>query len=122
MRQHSLVFSLTDNLFTADANSMVKWTGEVLLANLTYYRARRDLFGDFSRLVNHVGSHVVHISEEEMIVIRQFLTARNDVITDDKRLSFDKAILAVRSRAISNLPPAPVSLLNAVLGRGPSST
>lgn len=55
------------------------------------------------------------ISEEAFIVIRYFLTSRNESLDDNKRLSFDKAILQLRAdaiRVLANIPvPPPAGLL-----------
>lgn len=56
-----------------------------------------------------------NISDETFLVIRYFLTARNDSLDDNKRLSFDKAILDVRHVADHALMPAP-GIIGRILG------
>lgn len=110
-----------DNLFSAAAAVAVEWTQKVLSANLTYFRLRRELHDEFCRLLNPVdGAIKVRISQESFIVIRYFLTARNDTLNDDKRLSFDKAILQLRNDAFAALaaapPPQPQGLVARLMG------
>lgn len=58
------------------------------------------MFEEFQKLfVIPDGRVSAVISNEEFLVIRYFLTVRNDSIDDNKRLSFDKAILELRTRA-----------------------
>lgn len=100
---------LTDSLFSVDAAAAVGWSQKVLLANLTYFRVRRELFEEFVAMTSPVdGTTRFGLSHESFIVIRQFLTARNDAINDDKRLSFDKAILQLRADAQAAVARAPV--------------
>lgn len=108
MRQQSFVYSLAqiDNLFYVDAAAAVGWTNRVLCSNMSYFRLRRELFEEFNRLLSAPdGRARCAISPEVFIVIRYFLTARNDVLDDNKRLSFDKAILQLRSDAYLVLHP-----------------
>lgn len=66
---------------------------------------RRELHDEFTRIcVPADGVVSAHIEQETFLVIRQFLTSRNDTINDDKRLSFDKAILQVRAACIAVAP------------------
>lgn len=81
-----------------------------MVSNTTYFRVRRDLFTDFSETLRTVAARPrVRITDEQFVVIRSFLTVRNDAISDDKRLSFDKAIMELRAAAndaIANFPHA----------------
>lgn len=115
-----MYYCLAQNFFTADAAAAVVWCQKVLLSNLTYFRLRRELHEEFSRIVNpQHGVPFVSISQESFIVIRYFLTARNDVLDDNKRLSFDKAILALLNDAQRAIPPPPPRGILAAVGLGP---
>jgi len=72
---------------------------------------RRELFEQFNDLVfdEDQSQPLVNVNEEVFIVVRQFLTSRNDAINDDKRLSFDKAIFELRracAKALKSTPPS----------------
>lgn len=84
----------------------------MLSANLTYFRLRRELFDEFNRLLGayEAGAHI-NIPEDVFIVIRYFLTSRNESIDDNKRLSFDKAIFQLRNSAVRALNPIAVGTL-----------
>lgn len=80
----------------------------MLRSNLTYFRLRRDLFADFVAAMDPPNPvNPVVLREEIFLVIRYFLTARNESLDDNKRLSFDKAIMELRAAAVAALRPAP---------------
>lgn len=70
------------------------------MSNTNYYRTRRELFDQFTHEVMRVPPlpHVP-VSQEAFVVVRSFLTARNDSLNDDKRLAFDKVVLDLRNAA-----------------------
>lgn len=84
----------------ANRQQLFEWTQKALCANLTYFRVRRQLFEDFLNILQPEG---VTIPNEVFIVVRHFLTARNEHLDDNKKLSFDKAVLDLRQLAT---PPA----------------
>lgn len=98
-------------MFSVDAAAVVDWSLKVMTGNMTYFRLRRELFEEFSRLLNPPPGRVTsRVSSESFIVIRYFLTARNESLDDNKRFSFDKAILQLREDALIALaavPPPP---------------
>lgn len=120
LRRVQGVDSLADRLFNVDAAAAVVWSQKVLTANLTYYRLRRELHDEFVLLLDPgAGKPVCPISHEAFLVIRYFLTARNDSLDDNKRLSFDKAIVALRADAQRALiPPQPAAGVAGLLGFG----
>lgn len=83
------------------------------------------MFADFIAAMDPANpAHPVVIREEALIVIRYFLTARNDALDDNKRLSFDKAIMELRAAAVGALRPAAgaagaVAGVGRLLGFGP---
>lgn len=80
---------------------MGMWCGRVLRQNLTYFRTRRELFGELVDIMDPLpGSRRVSVPSEVFIVLRQFLTTRNESLDDNKRLSFDKAIIEIRANCI----------------------
>lgn len=87
---------------------------------MSYFRLRRELFEEFSRMLAPPdGQARVNISSEAFIVIRYFLTARNDSLDDNKRLSFDKAIMQLRQDALAAIPaPAASGGVAGLLGFG----
>lgn len=88
--------------FTADADAIIAWSNSCLTTNTNYFRARRELFEQFTRALAVVpGNARVTISSEQFIVVRSFLTAKNDSINDDKRLAFDKAVVELRAASLA---------------------
>lgn len=80
----------------------IEWTNKVFRSNLSYFRIRRELFSDFVALLTvQEGTPVICISDETFLVIRQFLTARNETLDDNKRLSFDRACLDMHHLCIN---------------------
>lgn len=102
-------FAANDSLFTVDSQGLLDWTSKVLASNLTYFRLRRELHEEFVLLMHlQPTGPVMRIGEEPFIVIKYFLTARNDALDDNKRLSFDKAIFQLRNLAFASFnPPVP---------------
>lgn len=79
---------------------MLTWCDKVLRSNLSYFRLRRDLFGEFVAALDiAILVNFVTLSDEEFLILGQFLTERDEGLNDSKKLSFDKAIMAIRSRA-----------------------
>lgn len=64
------------------------------------------MFAKFVELMDEAVVVPVEIDDELFIALKQFLTARNDGLTDDKRLSFDKAVMEVRSKSAKALREA----------------
>lgn len=78
----------------------LQWADQCLVTNLTYFRNRRELFATFTSLLRAApGAPRVVLTPEEFIVIRSFLTIRNDSVNDDKRLAFDKVVMDIRAAA-----------------------
>lgn len=88
--------------FDVDPTDLATWCVNCIIANVTYFRTRRDLFDQLINLclARRVGARVM-IPEELFTAIKGFLTSRNDSINDDKRLAFDKAVIELRNRALS---------------------
>lgn len=97
--------------FDVDPTDLATWCVNCIIANVTYFRTRRDLFDQLISLclAKRVGSRVM-IPEELFTAIKGFLTARNDSINDDKRLAFDKAVIELRNRAMAVSETASFSL------------
>lgn len=88
--------------FDVDPTDLATWCINCIIANVTYFRTRRELFDQLINLcmAQRVGSRVM-IPEELFTAIKGFLTSRNESINDDKRLAFDKAVIELRNRAMS---------------------
>lgn len=86
-----------------DAQRTADWVKTVLRSNLTYFRVRREMFTAFVGVMDATVVRRVSIDDELFIALKQFLTMRNDSMTDDKRLSFDKAVMELRSAAAAAL-------------------
>lgn len=67
--------------------------------NVSYFRLRRELFDSLAVLMEEEAIVPCTIEDEDYMVLRQFLSSKNESITDDKRLSFDKSLSALRSAA-----------------------
>lgn len=92
--------------FAVDAVAAVAWCNKTLRSNLSYYRLRRELFEELAVLLDvAAGARTAHISNEVFLALRGMLIARNDDIDDNKRLSFDRAVLELRAAALA-APPA----------------
>lgn len=98
--------SLASNTIV-DATLLRNWVNTALRSNVTYFRVRRELFASFTHMLDEFPTTPVEIDDELFIVIRQFLTVRNDSINDDKRLAFDKALVDLRIAATRALCPVP---------------
>jgi hypothetical protein len=96
----SLAAQDVQTFFVVDAAAAVAWCDRTLRANLTYYRLRRELFAEFVALIDQLDiENRVALDEEIFISFKSFLTSRNDSLNDDKRLSFDRAVLQLRNAA-----------------------
>lgn len=102
-----------------DPTDLLTWCSNCLMANLSYYRLRRELFEQFITLCcrSRPGSRV-DIVDEIFISIKSFLTSRNESLNDDKKLSFDTAVLELRKQALAVSNTSPFSL--AAIGVGAS--
>lgn len=94
-----LASSSQSSLFAVAAVAVVAWCNKVLCSNLTYFRLRRVLFDEFVELLGYEGESAVSFHHETLMVIRQFLTERNDALNDNKRLSFDKTVFELLAAA-----------------------
>lgn len=97
--------------FDVDPTDLSTWCINCIIANVTYFRTRRDLFNQLINLCmsQRHGTRVM-IPEELFTAIKGFLTSRNESINDDKRLAFDKAVIELRNRAAAILSGTPFSL------------
>lgn len=101
-----MCFCLASNRMSFSATALVDWTQKVLLSNLSYYRLRRELLDEFVSFVGPPpGTITIVLDDEVLLVVRYFLSAKNDGLDDNKRLSFDKAILQVRQAALKAITP-----------------
>lgn len=90
--------------FSFDARELAQWADRALRANLTYYCVRRAFFADFVRCLDAENRGPrVDVDEETFFAVWQYLTGKNDRLSDDKVLSFDKAVLDLLSQANSAL-------------------
>lgn len=78
-------------------DSLYNWVNKVQISNLSYFKVRKDLMTELSRM--SVLKSDENLAEGELVLsqstfnsIWQFLTTRNDKITDDSRLAFQAAI------------------------------
>jgi len=89
---------------------------------MSYYRLRRSLFEEFCGFVGTERAGYVKLPTEAFLVIRLFLTARNEHLDDNKRLSFDKAIMELSELAVAPgvVPAAGGGLFGRFLGGPPA--
>lgn len=73
-----------------------EWVEEAQISNITYFRLRRELF---QSLINKMESsrdspddECTSISPDDFFTIKQVLTSRNDSISNDARLAFDRLL------------------------------
>jgi len=86
--------------FNIDAYCLRDWALRALRTNVTYYRLRRELFTALMSVLDEPVVVGCEVEEEDFMTLRQFLSSKNDGMTDDKRLSFDKSLTAVRSASL----------------------
>lgn len=77
-----------------------------LRTNVSYYRLRRELFTGLMNAITEPVNVGCEVEEEDFMVLRQFLSSKNNDINDDKRLSFDKSLTAVRAAALQAISRA----------------
>lgn len=81
---------------SADLHALDAWVDAAQTASITYFRVRRSLFEQLSEVLVRAEEvpreSRVTIDYETFVACRSFLQCRNDALTDDKRLSFDKAV------------------------------
>lgn len=71
------------------------WIRTATLANTTYFRVRRDLWNGFLgclALDADDPAAVSFIESESYIVLKLFLTSRNDGMSDNNRLAFERTL------------------------------
>lgn len=111
-------------LFKLPVEAAREWALDAQITNLTYYRTRRELHDRFVILIREAAhqsaAECVTICTEQMIVIRHFLTSRNENLDDNKRLAFDHAVIDLMASASRELPRAGLARL--ILGPGPAAT
>jgi len=78
-------------------DDLFNWLTLAQTSNLTYFSVRRTLFQKFSSKIqlfnsNHEDDDFISLTTELYNHIWQFLTARNDHITDNSRLSFQASV------------------------------
>lgn len=87
--------------FNIDAYCLRDWALRALRTNVTYYRLRRELFAALMSVLDEPINVGCEVEEEDFMVLRQFLSSKNDSLSDDKRLAFDKSLTALRSAALT---------------------
>lgn len=69
------------------------------------------MFAEFIEASEKPVQVTVTIADEDYLVLRQFLTIRNDGITDDRRLSFDKTLVSLKAEAMRALAARPQGIV-----------
>jgi len=104
-------------LFKIKRTDAARWAEEAQLANLTYFRIRRELFTTFTQLLGDAvrapAADTITISYDTFIVIKYYLTSRNDFLDDNKRLAFDR-LLGELGAAAGPVPRGPGGVMGAL--------
>lgn len=101
-------FATSTQLFQLQSDGLAKWCRRALLENTTYFRSRRVLYDEFLTLIDPPpGQRCTSIDQESFIVVKQFLTTRNEAITNDLRLAFDKTVIALTLSSKDDRPVEP---------------
>ncbi len=73
------------------------WVEDAQVTNITYFRLRRELY---ATLLEHLEASrnepdeiCTVLSRDDFFTIKQVLTSRNDSISNDARLAFDKLLI-----------------------------
>lgn len=79
---------------TISIHALRAFVDAAMTANLVYYRVRREIFDLLSHALVSEAPRAgeVRIRYEQFMAIRTYLQARNDAITNDSRLAFDKVL------------------------------
>jgi len=80
------------------------------------------MFNDFVDLMDpRPGRPAINVTDDIVIVVRSFLTSKNEGLNDDKRLAFEKAVVQLRGDSAAILRSEPPSSAASVSGSGPSA-
>lgn len=83
-------------LYKADRQRLQAWIQETQLANVNYFRVRRDQWDSFVAILREsVGVQprdAVSLSSEVFTVLKLALTSRNDGFSDSARLALEKTL------------------------------
>lgn len=81
-------------MFYVPQGELQRWLLRAHTTNTIYFRARRDLFGSLCDIVSTEppGGAYVTLPVELWVTIKLFLTSRNDQLTNDSRLAFERAL------------------------------
>lgn len=74
-------------------NRLRDFVEEALQANISYLQVRRDLYGRFSRAIDHDGD--CDVENQHVITLRTFLTSREPRPPDQARLAYEIALLHI---------------------------
>lgn len=87
-------------LYNARAQWLDGWCSRAQLANVTYFRVRRELYRELTdELSSDAVDRVVRFTDEEFFTIKQFLTSRNEVLPQEARFAFDKTVIELAHKA-----------------------
>lgn len=92
--------------YRANPNRLQEWVNVACLANLSYFRTRRELWDSLTQIIREsqgVDGTVV-MSVPLFISLKSALTCKNDQLNDDKRLAFDTGIMQIQG-ALLQLGP-----------------
>jgi len=87
----ALVLSSRPADFKYDIDKLMTFIDTASTAMTTYFRVRRELFELYCKALDPNGT--VAFSDEDHMVIRQYLIARNSNIPTELGLSFEKTLL-----------------------------
>lgn len=79
----------------ASLEKLQLWTMHVSASDLSYHKIRKELWKQFIALITSqpvAAGESVEISSTDFVVVKQFLTAKNDKVTDDVSLSFTETL------------------------------
>lgn len=87
------------------------WCERSALASTTYFKLRRELWEELVQLLQPgtPPGPSVTLSFDQFITIKGFLLSRNQDLSDDKRLAFDKALAELDQRCSTVLASPPTS-------------
>lgn len=103
--------SLAEMKLCATVVDLQLWVDRAQLAQITFFRPRKDLWKRFANILNNkedvqsAVSGYVEITHDQFAAIQSTLMTRNQSLTDEKIYSFQKALLELQEELDASEAP-----------------
>jgi len=71
---------------------LTRWTIDALTANTKIYKIRKDLFDQLTEMTTSKAKKTATLSLSDYQALKSYLISRNDQLTDEKELAFNKVL------------------------------